>query len=71
MKALKITQCNDGMRWYANLVGSIVPNRGYAGKGEYMSTDSGGYTNFVQSMDCELVEITDVAEAYEHINIKD
>lgn len=54
-KMLKIIKCNDGMRWYAGLVGERVPFLGDSGN-EYISTDQGGLTNFVQHGDCEIVE---------------
>jgi hypothetical protein len=56
MKMLKIIKCNDGMRWYASLVGELVEFRGDVGD-EYKSIDEGGFTNFVQYDDCEIVEL--------------
>lgn len=56
MKMLRITKCNDGMRWYAGLIGELVHYRGDVGD-EYRSIDQGGFTNFVQYDDCEIVDI--------------
>lgn len=56
MKVLLIKQCPDKMRWYANLVGKIVPFLGDVGN-EYKSREPAGYINFVQYKDAEIVDI--------------
>ena len=56
IKKLKIIQCPDKMRWYAGLVGQLVPYHGDVGT-EYKSTEPAGYINFVQYADAEIVEV--------------
>jgi len=60
MKALLITSQGDGMRWYADKVGELVPLLAIE-RTEYMSREPAGYTNFVQFADAEIVEVEDVA----------
>jgi len=55
MQKLLIMQCPDRMRWYAGLVGQLVPYLGDAG-GEYKSREPGGYINFVQYADAKIVK---------------
>ena len=57
MKALLIVRCGDSLRWYAGLVGKQVPYLGDAGCGEYKSREPGGYVNFVQQADAEIVDV--------------
>ena len=56
MKALLITSHGDGMRWYADKVGELVPLLAIE-RTEYMSREPSGYTNFVQFADAEIVEV--------------
>ena len=58
MKALLITSSGDGMRWYADKVGQVVPLLAVE-KTEYMSREDAGYVNFVQLADAEIVEVSD------------
>ncbi|MGY8872195.1 MAG: hypothetical protein ACKVJE_17290 [Pseudomonadales bacterium] len=58
MKQLKIIQCPDPMRWYADLVGKLVPFISDVGN-EYKSRQPSGHVNFVQYDDAEIVEIKD------------
>jgi len=58
MKALLITSQGDGMRWYANKVGELVPLLAIE-RTEYRSREPAGYTNFVQFADAEIVEVPD------------
>ena len=53
-KTLKIIKCSDSMRWYAGMVGELVP---YLGDfmGEYKSREDSGCTNFVQYEDAEVI----------------
>jgi|TARA_R110001606_G_scaffold187921_2_gene335527 hypothetical protein len=57
MKALLITNCSDGMRWYADMVGQTVPLLATEHT-EYKSREPAGYINFVQFADAEIVEIS-------------
>jgi hypothetical protein len=58
MKALLITSSGDGMRWYADKVGEIVPLLAIE-RTEYKSREDAGYINFVQLADAEIVEVAD------------
>jgi hypothetical protein len=57
---LRITQCPDPMRWYAGMVGHLVPHR--AGQqldaGEYLSAEPSGFANLVQAEDCKEVKVS-------------
>jgi hypothetical protein len=57
---LRITQCPDPMRWYAGMVGHLVPHR--AGHqpiaSEYLSTEPSGFSNLVQAEDCSEVKVS-------------
>lgn len=55
MKQLKIIQCPDPLRWYADLVGELVPFDGHSG-GMFKSSEVKGYINFVKYEDAEIVE---------------
>jgi len=58
---LRITQCPDPMRWYAGMVGHLVPQRGelaHFGMDEYLSNEPDGSTNFVQAADCQRVKVS-------------
>ena len=56
MKMLKVIKCNDGLRWYSGLVGELIPFKGDVGD-EYRSVDSGGFANFVQYDDAEIITV--------------
>lgn len=58
MKALLITSKGDGMRWYADKVGEIVPLLAIE-RTEYKSREDAGYINFVQFADAKIVEVND------------
>ena len=58
MEALLITSRGDGMRWYADKVGEIVPLLAIE-RTEYKSREDAGYINFVQFADAKIVEVTD------------
>ena len=56
---LLIKKCNDGMMWYAGLVGTTVyhdPNIGWEAEGVYKSRDLGGCLNIVRMEDAGIVE---------------
>ena len=56
---LLIKKCNDGMMWYAGLVGQTVyhePNVGWEDDGVYKSRDLGGCLNIVRMGDAEVVD---------------
>ena len=55
MKALKITKCNDAMKWYADLIGQTVPLVGDTGL-EYVSREPEGYINYVDHEDAEVYD---------------
>lgn len=60
MKVLKIVDCTDGMLWYADKVGTIVP---FIGEGEdpkgpvYWSRETAGYKNIVFQKDAIIIEV--------------
>ena len=58
MEALLITSRGDGMRWYADKVGEIVPLLAIE-RTEYKSREDAGYINFVQFADAKIVEVAD------------
>jgi len=58
MEALLITSRGDGMRWYADKVGEIVPLLAIE-RTEYKSREDAGYINFVQFADAKIVEVPD------------
>jgi hypothetical protein len=55
---LLIEHCADASRWYARHLGRVVPYRGFDKKDGWVSTEPGGYTNFVRAEDAELVNVT-------------
>jgi hypothetical protein len=58
MKVLKIKQCPDRSRWYAQLIGQTVPFLGREKEpDEYKSRTQDGYINFVQIADAEIIVI--------------
>ena len=59
MEALLITSKGDGMRWYADKVGEIVPLLAIE-RTEYKSREDAGYVNFVQFADAKIIEVEDV-----------
>lgn len=50
-----ITDCSDSQRWYADKVGEYVLFLGDVGS-EYKSIDDGGFVNFVQKEDAEIID---------------
>lgn len=56
MKALKITGARDGMMWYADMIGEIVPYLGQWPEA-YKSREPSGRTNTVMFADAEIVEV--------------
>lgn len=62
MKVLKITDCTDGMMWYAGKVGTTVPYLGddIDRKGPiYWSREPAGYKNMVFQKDAIIIETED------------
>lgn len=53
-KALLIKGCSDPLRWYANMIGRIVPFLGDVGD-EYKSREPAGFVNFVQYEDASIL----------------
>ena len=56
------------MRWYSDLVGTLVPYLGDVGS-EYKSREPAGYTNFVQYEDAEIVE--DYSALFAQVRLED
>ena len=56
MKMLKITQCADPLRWYADKIGELVPYLGDVGD-EYKSREPTGFINFVQYEDASIIRV--------------
>jgi len=50
VKVLRINSCKDGMKWYRNMIGSIVPLLDIE-QNEYKSREPAGYINFVSLED--------------------
>lgn len=58
MKMLHITGCTDTHRWYATMVGKLVPYLGTMhNPSEYRSREPDGYINFVQIEDAQIVDV--------------
>jgi hypothetical protein len=56
LTCLLITECKDKQKWYASLVGCLVPLLRIE-KTEYKSLEQGGYVNFVSLGDAEVIEL--------------
>jgi hypothetical protein len=63
---LLIENCADASRWYARHLGRVVPYRGFDKKDGWVSTEPGGYTNFVRAEDAALVNVTFTAAEAAH-----
>jgi hypothetical protein len=63
MKVLKITDCSDSLMWYRNLIGKYVPYRS-EDPDVFWSRETAGYTNIVQKIDAEIVEVPDDTKLY-------
>jgi hypothetical protein len=59
-KGLKITQCRDGMRWYAGHVGEVFPLLATF-RDEYKTREPAGYSNFIVKDDCKVVDMIEEA----------
>ena len=44
---LRIKSCSDPHRWYANLVGLLVPDLGFDPVSGWKSKERAGYTNYI------------------------
>ena len=55
MKALKIINCDDSKKWYASLIGEIVPLLDEEEK-EFKSREPEGYINFISKKDAEIIQ---------------
>lgn len=56
-KSLKITQCSDGMMWYADKIGQVFPYLGeWPGDG-YVSREPAGFINVVKFGDAEVIDV--------------
>ena len=55
MKNIKIISCNDSSKWYASLVGQVIPLLEEEEQ-EYKSREPSGFINFVSKVDAELTE---------------
>ena len=56
VRLLKVTRCQDGMMWYAPLVGEYVPCLGMT-QGEWQSRDPRGYSNFIAEANARVVHV--------------
>ena len=56
--AVKVVACSDPSLWYADLVGRVLPRRGWSGESGYKSNEPGGFTNFVRAGDGQPCEVT-------------
>ena len=56
VRLLKVTRCQDGMMWYAPLVGEYVPCLGMT-QGEWQSRDPSGYSNFIAEANARVVHV--------------
>ena len=63
---LLIEHCADASRWYARHIGQVVPYRGFDKTDGFISTEPGGYTNFVRAEDAALVTETFFAAEAAH-----
>jgi hypothetical protein len=63
---LLILRCPSASRWYARHLGRVVPYRGFDKTDGWVSTEPGGYTNFVRHEDATLVTTTFTAEEVAH-----
>lgn len=63
MKVLRVTKCSDGLKWYRNMVGHIVPLLDVEST-EYKSREPAGYVNFVSLEDGTVEECDQVHIKY-------
>ena len=56
LRVLLITSCADPAKWYASLVGCIVPLYGVE-ETEYKSSQPEGFTNFISKIDAKIIDI--------------
>lgn len=57
MKALRIIKCDDPYKWYASLVGEVVPLVDVE-TNEYKSKEPDGFINFISKEDAEIVTLS-------------
>lgn len=57
MKALRIIKCDDPYKWYASLVGEVVPLVDVE-TNEYKSKEPDGFINFISKEDAEVVTLS-------------
>lgn len=60
---LKITKCQDRLKWYYHLVGKYVPLLDIEEK-EFRSREEAGYINFVSLSDAEIIELDETPNLY-------
>jgi hypothetical protein len=56
VRLLKVTACQDGLMWYAKLVGEYVPCLGFD-HGEWKSRAPSGYSNFIAEHNARVVHV--------------
>lgn len=57
MKMLRIDQCSDGMMWYRDQVGSIVPLvRDLNSEGTFLTREPSGFSNVVRKCDVTVID---------------
>jgi len=54
---LRIVRCTDPSLWYAGRVGSLVPYEGNSFSQGWVSRERGGYRNYVQRNDAQLIYV--------------
>ncbi len=59
MKNIKIISCDDSKKWYASLVGQVVPLIEEEEQ-EYKSREPSGFINFVSKSDAEVTEANSI-----------
>lgn len=59
MKNIKIISCDDSKKWYAPLVGQVVPLIEEEEQ-EYKSREPSGFINFVSKSDAEVTEANSI-----------
>lgn len=55
---LVITSCNDSSKWYAGLVGSVVPLLAIE-ETEYKTLQPSGFVNFISKCDATIINYDD------------
>lgn len=62
-QVLLITQCQDSLKWYSDLIGKHVPLHDVETT-EYKSREPSGYINFVSLDDAKIVDVENYSKFY-------